>query len=141
VLKVPTGDEDNGVGSGGTDLGVGLLWQNTRGRLAYYANANFVWLSEGGLSGLAKDSLLSWMLAAEYSLRPSVTLSGQVNFSESPFVTGSPDADRDSYELWIGFHRMFSDRFIFSGGFSEDINPETAPDFGIIANLKWLLKK
>ena len=141
AVKVPTGDEHNGTGSGGTDLGVGLLWQNTHGHLTYYANANYVWIGEGHLSGLAKDNFFSWMLAAEYSLRPSVTLSCQVNFSESPFVTGSPDADKDSYELWIGFHRLVSDGFIFSGGFSEDIKPGTAPDFGIIANLKWLLKK
>ncbi len=138
-VKLPTGSEDDGIGSGAPDFGVGLLWDNFGNRFAYYANINLVILGKDGLSSLQNNNIISGMLGVEYTWRPSLTITGQIDYSQSPFSTKSPSADKDAVELILGFHRLYGEKFLLSGGFSEDIQTETAPDFTIIAELTWIL--
>ncbi len=137
-LKLPTGNSEDGIGSGGTDVGVGILGEKLGNRFAYYVNLSYVLIGEGDFAGLVENGVLSGMFGAEYSWRPSLTLVGQMDFSQSPFTTGSAKIDRDALELILGFNRRLGTKLLLSGGFSEDIRTETAPDFTVIAELKWL---
>jgi len=137
-LKFPTGSSKKGLGSGGFDYDVGILWESKAKKVLRFASVDATKISRGDLNGLAKNYTLTTLLGAEYKLRPSLNLVGQLIFSKAPYKTGSPDADRDSLELWLGFHRFIGQNVVFSGGFSEDIVAETAPDFGLVAQTSWL---
>jgi hypothetical protein len=64
-------------------------------------------------------------------------VTGQVNFAQYPLSTSTGTLDRDSNELLFGFHKLLGKRLLFSGGFSEDMRTDTAPDFGIMGELRW----
>lgn len=136
-VKLPTGDSGSGLGSGDFDFGVGLAYENLGSRWARYANLNYIFIGGGDFAGLDTRSVVSGMVGTEYRLKPNWWLTGQFDFSQCPFQTGSPWVDRDSVGLALGFHKRLSDHWIFSGGFSEDIRVDTVPDFALVGELRW----
>jgi hypothetical protein len=137
-VKLPTGDSDKGLGSGGTDFGAGLAYERTSERWATYANLNYIFLGEADFAGFETNNTITGALALEYRLKPTWWLTGQIDFAQYPLETGALTLDRDSVELLFGFHKLLKKRLLFSGGFSEDIRTNTAPDFGITGELRWL---
>lgn len=137
-VKLPTGDSDKGLGSGGTDFGAGLAYERTGERWAAYANLNYIFLGDSDFAGFETNNTITGALALEYRLKPTWWLTGQIDFAQYPLETGALTLDRDSVELLFGFHKLLRKRLLFSGGFSEDIRTNTAPDFGITGGLRWL---
>ncbi len=135
-VKLPTGDFNKGLGSGGVDAGVGLAYETLGERWAGYANLNYIFTSQGDFSGFQVNDIITGSLAAEYRLRHTWWLTGQVDYAQYPLTTGS-NLDKDSLELLFGFHKLLEKELLFSGGFTEDISLESSPDFGIIAELRW----
>ncbi|OGK10697.1 MAG: hypothetical protein A2Y63_02990 [Candidatus Riflebacteria bacterium RBG_13_59_9] len=139
ALKLPTGDPDDGLGSGGADIGVGLAYERLGRRWAGYANLNYIINGDTDFTGFEANNVWTGCLACEYRLRPTWWVTGQINFAQYPLTTGISTLDRDSQELLFGFHKLLSKRVLFSGGFSEDIRTNTGPDFGITGELRWVL--
>ncbi len=137
AVKLPTGDPDDGLGSGGTDFGVGLAYERLGHRWAGYANLNYIIIGDPSFAGFEANNVWTGSIACEYRLRPTWWVTGQVNFAQYPLSTGTGTLDRDSNELLFGFHKLLGKRLLFSGGFSEDMRTDTAPDFGIIGELRW----
>lgn len=135
-VKLPTGDFDKGLGSGGVDAGIGLAYETLGEKWAGYANLNYIFTSKGDFGGFQVNDILTGSLAAEYRLRHTWWLTGQVDYAQFPLTTGS-NLDKDSLELLFGFHKLLEKELLFSGGFTEDISLESSPDFGIIAELRW----
>jgi len=137
-VKLPTGDSDYGLGSGGTDFGVGLAYEELGTRWAGYFNLNYIFIGAPSFEGFSYNDIVSGCAAVEYRLRPTWWLTAQVNLSQYPLTTGTAILDRDAVELLFGFHKLLRRRLLFSGGFSEDIRTDTGPDFGLTGELKWL---
>jgi len=137
AVKLPTGDPDDGLGSGGTDFGVGLAYERLWHRWAGYANLNYIIIGNPDFAGFKANNVWTGSVACEYRLRPTWWVTGQVNFAQYPLSTGTGTLDRDSNELLFGFHKLLGKRLLFSGGFTEDMRTDTAPDFGIIGELRW----
>lgn len=137
AVKLPTGDPDDGLGSGGTDFGVGLAYEKLGHRWAGYANLNYIIIGDPDFAGFEANNVWTGSVACEYRLRPTWWVTAQVNFAQYPLSTGTGTLDRDSNELLFGFHKLLGKRLLFSGGFSEDMRTDTAPDFGIIGELRW----
>jgi len=137
AVKLPTGDPDDGLGSGGADFGVGLAYERVAYRWAGYANLNYIIIGDPDFAGFEANNIWTGSVACEYRLRPTWWLVGQVNFAQYPLSTGTGTLDRDSNELLFGFHKLLGKRLLFSGGFTEDMRTDTAPDFGIIGELRW----
>lgn len=135
-LKLPTGDFDKGLGSGGVDAGVGLAYETLGEKWAGYANLNYIFTSQGDFGAFQVNDIVTGSIAAEYRLRHTWWLTGQVDYAQFPLTTGS-DLDKDSLELLFGFHKLLEKELLFSGGFTEDISLESSPDFGVIAELRW----
>lgn len=135
-VKLPTGDFDKGLGSGGVDAGIGLAYETLGEKWAGYANLNYIFTSQGDFAGFQVNDIVTGSLAAEYRLRPTWWLTGQVDYAQFPLTTGS-SLDIDSLEILFGFHKLLERELVFSGGFTEDISAESSPDFGIIAELRW----
>ncbi len=135
-VKLPTGDFDKGLGSGGVDAGVGLVYETLGEKWAGYANLNYIFTSQGDFGAFQVNDIVTGSIAAEYRLRHTWWLTGQVDYAQFPLTTGS-NLDKDSLELLFGFHKLLEKELLFSGGFTEDISLESSPDFGVIAELRW----
>ena len=139
ALKIPTGDEDNGFGSGGFDQGLVLLNQYRRSPLILYLNPGIIWLSDPDTRGadVHVDDMMTLLAGLEYEAGDTWSLMGQFNFMTSPFHdTGIGQMDQDSLELALGFAVSLGEAAIFEFAFSEDLT-RTAPDFTVHGALRY----
>jgi hypothetical protein len=81
-VKIPTADEDKGLGSGEVDWFVGLVAGSTFGPLSVYANLAYTIVGEP--SGVSLDNIFSYGLALEYALNESFTLVAEANGATAP---------------------------------------------------------
>lgn len=138
IAKLPTGDSDSALGSGGLDLSVGALYQrNLSQHLRAYLNADYIFIGEPDWQNIEHRDAHSYSAALEYSLDHSTSLVGQFKVQSNPLRIGSFEADKDSQEIQFGLNTLLSDGLLLTVGFSEDANPETAPDFGLNSYLTW----
>jgi hypothetical protein len=77
------------------------------------------------------------LLGAEYAICDGTTVTAQYRIHENPLRNGNIEADKTAQLIELGFHRRVADGVIWSGGFSEDFYPETAPDFVVFSEVKW----
>ena len=137
-VKFPTGDPDKALGSGNFDYSVGALWQTQiTPHLRGYVNADYIFVGEPDWQNVGwQDSLITdW--AIEYSLKRNTTVSALYRTHKNPLRLGSNQADKDSQTFGLGLNHRVNDNLVLTGGFDEDINPETAPDFIAVFHLKW----
>jgi hypothetical protein len=137
-LKLPTGDPDKALGSGNFDYSLGALWQTQiTPHLRGYVNADYIFVGEPEWQNVGwQDSLLTaWAL--EYSIKRHTTVTALYRTHKNPLRLGSNQADKDAQTLGLALNHRLSDNLVFTGGFDEDINPETAPDFIAVMHLKW----
>ena len=139
ALKIPTGDEDHGFGSGRMDLGLMLLNQYRIPPFIVYLNPGVVRLSDPQTQGadIHVHDMATLLAGIEYRVGPRWSLMGQFNFATSPFHgTGIDQLDQDSLELVLGSGLSLSDNMIFEFAFSEDLT-RTAPDFTVHGALRY----
>jgi Protein of unknown function (DUF3187) len=139
ALKLPTGDEDHGFGSGRFDQGLILLNQYRMTPLILYLNPGFVFLSDPDTQGadIHVDDMLTLLAGMEFRVNDTCSLMGQFNFVTSPFHnTGIGQMDQDSLELALGFAISLLDDMIFEFAFSEDLT-RTAPDFTVHGGIRY----
>jgi len=139
ALKIPTGDEDHGFGSGRFDQGLVLLNQYRISPLILYLNPGIVLLSDPETQGadIHVNDMMTLLAGIEYNISDTWSLMGQFNFVTSPFHhTGIEQMDQDSLELAFGFAVSISDNMVFEFAFSEDLT-RTAPDFTVHGALRY----
>ena len=139
AVKIPTGDEDHGFGSGRFDQSLVLLNQYRISPFILYLNPGIVLLSDPETHGAdihVKD-MMTLLAGIEYRVSETLSLMGQFNFVTSPFHhTGIEQMDQDSLELTLGFAVWVSHDMIFEFAFSEDLT-RTAPDFTVHGALRF----
>ncbi len=138
-LKIPTGDEDHGFGSGRYDQSLVLLNQYRISPFILYLNPGLVFLSDPETHGadIHVNDMITLLAGIEYKARETLSLMGQLNFVTSPFHhTGIEQMDQDSLELALGFALRVSRDMIFEFAFSEDLT-RTAPDFTVHGALRY----
>ncbi len=137
-VKLPLGDSGKAMGSGNLDWQLGALYQRQFGeRFRGYANVDWVFVGEPDWERIAHQDMLVTVLALEYAWRPGTTFVAQYRRQGNPLRSGNEEADKGSQELALGFNRRLSDHLIWSGGFNEDVNPDTASDFVMMTHLRW----
>ena len=139
ALKIPTGDEDHGFGSGRFDQGLVLLNQYRISPLILYLNPGIVLLSDPKTQGadIHVNNMMTLLAGIEYNVSDTWSLMGQFNFVTSPFHhTGIEQMDQNSLELAFGFAVSMSDDMVFEFAFSEDLT-RTAPDFTVHCGLRY----
>jgi hypothetical protein len=138
MFKAPTGDAQYAMGSGGWDASLGLLYQRQlRPHLRVYGNLDYVWTGAPDWKNIENNNLLITQFALEYAASRRTTVHSMYRLGANPLRTGSTQGDKNPQELGFGFaHRVAGD-MVWTGGFVEDIAPETAPDFVITTGLKW----
>lgn len=139
TVELPTGDEDRGSGSGGIDVGAGLLVERSIGR----------WTFTGGIDGMQADqpkrfrdagvevrSLLLTSGGVEYRWSNRTSLLFQAVL-QMPLTRDLPfeEVDREILDLGFGISRDLSrgSRLILS--FHEDAVAASGPDLTLYAGL------
>jgi hypothetical protein len=135
-VKLPTGDSDKALGSGAMDFSIGSTYQRQLApKWRAYANFDYVFIGNPDWDVPHQDTPVA-LVAVEYALKPGTTFLAQYRLHRNPLVFGSYEADKDAQELALGFHRDLGSGMVLSGGFNEDLNPETSPDFTLTTQLQ-----
>ncbi len=137
TVKLPTGDADDGLGSGSADAGAGLLlalcWPNLR----LDASVDGVYL--GGTPDPALRLERRWTTATSLSLAAGgwhgLWGSVQLRHTRTPYGTGVPVVDRDALMLAMGVSGPAGPDWGWSLGFTEDLRVGTSPDFSLFLHL------
>jgi hypothetical protein len=139
AVKLPTGDSSQYFSSGALDVSVGVLYQRQlMGRMRGYLNYDYVLIGDPDLPNIEHQNFAALMLGAEYALAHSWTLQGLYQTTTvSPLIIGSREGDKSPQQLSFGLAHRVNDKMVWTGSFSEDIYPETAPDFVLSTGLKW----
>jgi hypothetical protein len=138
VAKLPTGDPNKALGSGNVDFQLGALYQRNFGpRWRGYLNADYVFVGEPDWENVGWQDMPVYLAALEYAFKNDLTFTAQYRIQRNGLRVGSREADKDAQELALGFNHRVSERLVWSGGFNEDLNPETSPDFVATTELKW----
>jgi len=137
-VKLPTGDADSALGSGGMDFQLGGLYQQQFGEhLRGYVNLDYIFTGEPEWDNIGHQDVLATLWALEYGASPDTTVVMQYQTQRNPLRIGSREADKDGQELGIGFHHRIGGGLVWSGGFVEDLYPETGPDFVVFSHFGW----
>jgi hypothetical protein len=138
MLKLPTGNTELYYGSGALDASLGLLHQRQiTPHWRSYLNYDYIFVGDPGLDNIEHQNMGSFMLGTEWAMSRSTTLQGIYQAMVNPLRIGSREADKSTQQLSFGFAHRAGDKLVWTGGFSEDIYPETAPDFVLSTGLKW----
>ena len=138
MLKLPTGNPDIATGSGNIDWSLGALYQRQiTPHVRAYANLDWVFTGKPDWPNIRHQDewITNWI--AEYAISHRTALLAQYRTNRNPLRIGSTQSDKDSQELILGFNHRLEHRVVWSGGFIEDINPETAPDWTMTTDFKW----
>ena len=127
TLKLATGDESKGLGTGGTDMGVSLSGSHKVGAYAYTVLAGYTQVGEP--SGVTYDNVISYGIGANRSFTHAnvfVSLQGQ-----TPAVPGGTAP----LEFAAGFFRILSlDYVVIAHAFVglSDGSPDDGLSVGIV---------
>ena len=134
-VDLPTGDADKLTGNGNTDLAAGLRVMSPvsiDGALSWALDLGVAWPGDVDIDGpdpsgqiFYYDAALAWRVWQPVDLL--VQIAGHTAPYQSRLeMLGGPSAQIAAGILW-----HLSDHYGLRLGFTEDIHPETAPDFGL----------
>lgn len=96
-LKLPTGDEDNGLGAGSTDLGFALTGRKREGDIGFNATAGYIIRGEGEPNGFDIDygNVITLVGGAEYQVKPALWAGANLAFvrTGTSEFTGGTEGD------------------------------------------------
>jgi hypothetical protein len=135
-LKLPTGDESRGLGSGEFDYDLRLRAQKTWSWLTLIGNAGYTFISEPKIGGIASSRENVWIVtcAQEYELHDKFRLLSEIYWlnSEEP---GEPN--RLAANVGFKYRLLESLTTHASVGRSLREGNRGGPDFRAYAGLKW----
>jgi len=133
-LKLPTGDSDKLLGSGGTDLAVSLAGQREFpadiGRVAVFASLGALWTSDGDVLDQQRQNLAGFgSVELGWEAKNWLALKLQLDGHTALYQDSSLDQiGSDSMQLVMGGTIEFAERTTLDIAVSEDILVHTAPD-------------
>jgi len=130
AVKLATGDEDRGLGSGDEDVSLIFAATKSIGRgTTVHGNIGYTFVGEDWDSSL--NDCLVCGIALEYSLIPKLTIVSEV-YGESDI-----DFNSDSHTIspLIGLNYQLTDRITFDTAFKTGICYEEKLEYGIIGGI------
>ncbi len=136
-LKLPTGDEGKGFGSGAFDHGLSLNSLFRVGSFVFYLTPSITFLSDPKTSGadISVNDLFGMLAGGEYIFSDALSLLAQLNYYTSPFGdTGIRQLDDDTLSLEMGGVYRLTPSLSLEFAFCEDLT-HSAPDFNLHTRL------
>jgi hypothetical protein len=126
AIKLPTGSRDKLVGSGGTDLGLGVELSRVGRKIGGFANLSYHITSD--LDEARSKNFFSWMAAVDWRFKPSVSAILQYDEFRPMLESDIGALSKDGRQIILGLRWRRSDRFHYEWRFAEDLS-STSPDF------------
>ncbi len=141
LLKVPSGSASDLLGSGGTDIGVGVVASaRPFRRVAFHGNLTSVWLGKTGVDALRnRSTLIHSLIAVEWLLNGRTSFVTQIDDNPAPMKTGSEYVDRPRRQFSFGFWRQTTTRqnlFVSLGENDFGWAANQAPDLQLAAGTR-----
>jgi hypothetical protein len=139
-LKLPTGDSDALLGSGSTDLSVGLagdvsrLW-NVDALNGFYRLSVLYIGTPDVLPSRARHFAGQLGAGLEYRLTPGFALAAQTMVRSAPFETAIEPLGEWAMSLTVGARLRLPDDWQLQLGFNEDVKVESVPDITFLVTL------
>jgi len=135
-LKLPTGSERKGLGTGEFDYDLRLRAQKTWGWFTAIGNAGYTFLTDAEFGGVEATLENVWLFtfAQEYQVAKNTSL-----LSEIYFVTREASGEHDRFAANLGFkHRILKDLSIH-GSIGKSLREANrgGPDIRAYAGVKW----
>lgn len=129
-VKLPTGDEQRGMGSREFDLGYGLVLEKHWDKWVFYLDLNHLLLGDpDGEFDIEIHNAFSGSIAVEYWPRDNFSLLIQINGHTSPYATGIEALDDDALQILFGIKYPLLRNVVWKVSFTEDILGITGADF------------
>lgn len=132
-IKIPSGDSDELLGSGGTDLSLGLagdmpsLWGKTG--LSGFYRANVSYLGEPDqLADRYNDFVGQLSIGLGYRVHRNVDLMLQSRIRSAVYDSEIGNLGETSVSLTFGANFRVADRYRLLLSVGEDVKPDSAPD-------------
>jgi hypothetical protein len=138
AVKLPTGTTSRAFGSGEADGSVGVLLQQSLGRVALYVNGDITFPGEA-FEPLRLEPFFAGFAAVEYRVAQPVSLVAQFRGDTRPFHDTISILDRSIFEVLLGLNWALTHRIRLQVGVSEDVFDTAccAADLSFFLNLTW----
>lgn len=139
TLKIPVGDTDSGVGSGGYDVGFFLPVKWKGNRWGFHMMPGAIRIDDPKTLGaqVSARNSIGLFAGADYEYSHKWRLLAQFNYYSSPFEeTGLDELDNGALELSFGIQRTLSKTLYWEFAFCEDLT-RAVPDFNIRIGMTW----
>lgn len=139
-LKLPTGQSSRGLGSGGTDVGLGLLLEKHFGPVAAFLNADAIFPGDIDDPEVEAETFYQAMLGLSWAFTDAWSANAQLSYTSRPFSgTGLTLLDRRIVDLLLGITYQRPGGFFVQAGTMEDIvdSAEAGADITFFLNLGW----
>lgn len=134
ALTFPTGDEDKGLSTGGTDFETKVILSKRIGPVNSHLNIGYVWPSTKKYD--LKDGL-TYGIGADFSASSSVQLLAELVGNKNRYTEDiHPGADKDPLELRGGLRIISDVGFITTLGVGVGLN-DSSPDYRLLAALTY----
>ncbi|UCF67932.1 MAG: DUF3187 family protein [Acidobacteriota bacterium] len=137
AVKLPTGDEDELLGSGELDVGLGIDLTREWSRWALYASAAVIVPGNPDWLVLETDPFWTAGTGFEYRWSPRSSLLAQLAHYQSAFDEGALELTQDTYELGLGVNIDLGGRLMLQVGGIENLTVRPAADISLITRLIW----
>jgi len=129
VVKLETGNEDDGLGSGDEDVGLILAATKSVGPITIHGNAGYTFVGTG-----YDDTLNDYMLygiALEYPITQALAFAGEV------YVESDTDFEKESHSVnpLIGLTYQLTDNVTLDTAFRTGIRYHQKTEYGIISGI------
>lgn len=135
-LKLPTGDESRGLGSGEFDYDLRLRAQKTWGWFTAIGNVGYTFVADPEFGGVATSTENVWLLtfAQEYQIAQRTKL-----LSEIYFVSRDEPGAPNRLAANIGFKHKLRDNLTVHAAVGKSIREANrgGPDVRVYVGLKW----
>jgi hypothetical protein len=135
-LKLPTGDESRGLGSGEFDYDLRLRTQKTWGWFTAIGNAGYTFVTDPEYGGVTTSAENVWLLtcAQEYQVAKATKL-----LSEIYFVSRETPDEPNRLAANIGFKHKLRDNFTVHAAIGKSIREGNrgGPDLRVYVGVKW----
>lgn len=135
-LKLPTGDESRGLGSGEFDYDLRLRTQKTWNWFTAIGNVGYAFVTDPEFGGITTSSENVWLLtfAQEYQVAPRTKL-----LSEIYFVSREEPGAPNRLAANIGFKHKLHDNLTIHAAIGKSVREANrgGPDMRMYFGLKW----
>jgi hypothetical protein len=135
-LKLPTGDESRGLGSGEFDYDLRLRTQKTWGWFTAIGNVGYTFVTDPEYGGVTTSTENVWLLtfAQEYQVAKKTKL-----LSEIYFVSREAPGDPNRLAANIGFKHKLRDNLTVHAAIGKSIREGNrgGPDLRVYVGVKW----